>query len=69
LSSDSRYQLHGDPLDERWNGDTRNPHGGTQKVFLPGRCGSARNQDFEAEWKHVDRYKRPLHSSADLALP
>jgi len=27
LSSDTRYQLKGEPLDDRWNGDISNPHG------------------------------------------
>lgn len=59
LSSDTRYLLVGDELDERWNGDIKNPHGGTQKVFLPGR-GLGQNKEFSDEWKEVDELGRLL---------
>jgi ectoine hydroxylase-related dioxygenase (phytanoyl-CoA dioxygenase family) len=58
LSSDVRYQLVGDPLDERWNGDVTNPHGGSQKVFLPGRPRGNDNKEFGDEWKEVDELGR-----------
>jgi ectoine hydroxylase-related dioxygenase (phytanoyl-CoA dioxygenase family) len=63
LTSDTRYLLVGDELDERWNGDITNPHGGTQKVFLPGR-GLGKNKEFTDEWKEVDELGRLLPSSA-----
>lgn len=53
LSSDTRYLLVGDELDERWNGNIENPHGGKPRVFLPGR-GRGNNKDFADEWKEVD---------------
>lgn len=53
LSSDTRYLLAGDELDERWNGNNSNPHGGRPRVFLPGGARD-RNQDFQEEWKDVD---------------
>ncbi|MGI8667317.1 MAG: phytanoyl-CoA dioxygenase family protein [Jatrophihabitans sp.] len=60
LSSDTRYQLASDPLDERYNGaDSSNPHGGAPRVFLPGRTGSD-NANFEDEWKPVDERGRLL---------
>lgn len=60
LSSDTRYQLASDPLDERYNGsDTSNPHGGAPRVFLPGRTGGD-NANFEDEWKPVDERGRLL---------
>jgi ectoine hydroxylase-related dioxygenase (phytanoyl-CoA dioxygenase family) len=58
LTSDVRYQLLGDPLDERWNGDIANPHGGSQKVFLPGRPRGNDNKEFGDEWKEVDELGR-----------
>lgn len=60
LTSDTRYQLLGEPLDERWNGDISNPHGGPPKVFLPGLGKWNNNKEFEEEWKPVDRYGRLL---------
>jgi hypothetical protein len=58
LSSDTRYLLAGDPLDERWNGDIRNPHGGRPRVFLPGLGSVNNNKDFQEEWKDVDELGR-----------
>jgi ectoine hydroxylase-related dioxygenase (phytanoyl-CoA dioxygenase family) len=58
LTSDTRYQLAGEPLDERWNGGVRNPHGGCSKVFLPGLGKTSNNKEFEEEWKPVDQYGR-----------
>lgn len=64
LSSDTRYLLVGDELDERWNGDIKNPHGGAQKVFLPGR-GLGQNKEFADEWKEVDELGRlQVHATA-----
>jgi Phytanoyl-CoA dioxygenase (PhyH) len=57
LTSDTRYLLVGDELDERWNGEIGNPHGGQQRVFLPGR-GLGSNKDFQDEWKEVDEMGR-----------
>lgn len=58
LSSDTRYQLASDPLDERYNGsDTSNPHGGARRVFLPGKA-PGNNQEFQDEWKLVDERGR-----------
>jgi len=55
LSSDTRYQLASDPPDERYNGaDTSNPHGGPRRVFLPGKA-AGNNEDFQDEWKLVDK--------------
>jgi ectoine hydroxylase-related dioxygenase (phytanoyl-CoA dioxygenase family) len=54
LTSDTRYQLVGDPLDNRWNGDISNPHGGPQKVFHPGLVKANNNRQFVEEWKRVD---------------
>lgn len=56
LSSDTRYQLAADPLDERWNGDDPVAHG-RDKVFYPG-LGHWNNADFQDEWKPVDDYGR-----------
>ncbi len=56
LSSDSRYQLASDPLDERWNGPDPPAHG-RDKVFFPG-LGSWNNKDFQDEWKTVDERGR-----------
>jgi hypothetical protein len=65
LSSDTRYQLASDPLDERWNGDgISNPHGGSQKVFLPGRPRGENNKEFGDEWKEVDELGRLLQPLA-----
>jgi ectoine hydroxylase-related dioxygenase (phytanoyl-CoA dioxygenase family) len=59
LSSDTRYLLAGDALDERWNGDISNPHGGGPKVFLPG--GRRKNNEgFQEEWKPIDDKGRLL---------
>jgi ectoine hydroxylase-related dioxygenase (phytanoyl-CoA dioxygenase family) len=60
LSSDTRYLLAGDELDQRWNGDISNPHGGAPKVFLPGGGPRVNNQDFQEEWKAVDDKGRLL---------
>ena len=57
LTSDTRYQLADEPLDNRWNGDTLNPHGG-RRVFMPGLARLNNNRDFEEEWKPVDEYGR-----------
>jgi hypothetical protein len=56
LSSDSRYQLASEPLDERWNGPQPEAHG-PEKVFFPG-LGSWNNRDFQDEWKTVDERGR-----------
>ena len=56
LSSDSRYQLASEPLDERWNGADPPAHG-RDKVFFPG-LGSWNNKEFQDEWKTVDRHGR-----------
>lgn len=54
LSSDTRYQLASEPVDERYNGvGAKNPHGGPQRAFLPGRA-PGNNEDFQEEWKRVD---------------
>lgn len=60
LTSDTRHQLANEPLDDRWNGDITNPHGGRPKVFLPGLARMNQNKDFEEEWKPVDEYGRLL---------
>jgi hypothetical protein len=53
LTSDTRYQLATDALDDRWNGPNhRHPHGG-RRVFLPG-LGRWNNKEFADEWKPVD---------------
>ncbi len=54
LSSDTRYQLAGKPLDDRWNGNIENPHGGGPKAFMPGLLRSNKNKEFTEEWKPVD---------------
>lgn len=59
LTSDTRYQLAEEPLDERWNGIDMNPHGG-RRVFLPGLGRLNENKEFEEEWKPVDRFGRLL---------
>jgi len=64
LTSDTRYQLDGDPLDDRWNGDISNPHGGRPKVFLPGLAQLGTNEDFDEEWKPVDSRGRWLRASS-----
>jgi len=61
LTSDTRYLLVGDELDERWNGGNSNPHGGTSRVFLPGR-GLGKNKNFSDEWKEVDELGRLVTS-------
>ncbi len=58
LTSDSRYQLASEPMDERWNGPNPEAHG-YDKVFLPG-LGQWNNMDFQDEWKRVDAYGRLL---------
>ncbi|MGE5292241.1 MAG: phytanoyl-CoA dioxygenase family protein [Micromonosporaceae bacterium] len=60
LSSDTRYLLTGDKLDERWNGGVANPHGGRPRVFLPGGGLRNNNKDFQEEWKDVDDKGRLL---------
>lgn len=56
LTSDTRYQLASESLDERWNGAKPLLHGG-RRVFLPG-LGSWKNQNFRDEWKPVDERGR-----------
>jgi hypothetical protein len=58
LSSDSRYQLASEPLDDRWNGGNANPHGGPLKAFLPGLLKGGDNKEFQDEWKLVDPHGR-----------
>lgn len=60
LTSDTRYQLASEALDDRWNGDISNPHGGAPKVFLPGRVQGSSNINFEEEWKPIDSWGRLL---------
>ena len=60
LASDTRYQLASEAFDERWNGDITNPHGGPQRVFLPGLRKANNNREFEEEWKRVDGRGRLL---------
>ena len=60
LTSDTRYQLASEPLDERWNGEQPELHGG-RRVFLPG-LGNWKNQNFQDEWKAVDQRGRLLMS-------
>jgi ectoine hydroxylase-related dioxygenase (phytanoyl-CoA dioxygenase family) len=63
LTSDTRYQLVDDTLDQRWNGDITNPHGfGVRKVFLPGLGNLNNNKEFEEEWKSVDEKGRLLRA-------
>ncbi len=63
LTSDTRYQLVGEPLDDRWNGaNIRNPHGGEPKVFWPGLGKWNDNKEFEEEWKPVDEDGRLLRA-------
>jgi ectoine hydroxylase-related dioxygenase (phytanoyl-CoA dioxygenase family) len=69
LTSDTRYQLAHEPLDDRWNGDIRNPHGGTQKAFLPGMIRATGNREFEEEWKPVDERGRLFPTLSDEAGP
>lgn len=64
LTSDTRYQLVGDALDERWNGDITNPHGGRQRVFLPGGPVGNNNKEFGDEWKEVDELGRLARPAA-----
>ena len=56
LSSDSRYQAEGEPLDQRWNGSSIEEHG-PGKVFYPG-LGNWNNKAFLDEWKPVDERGR-----------
>jgi len=63
LTSDTRYQLKSDALDERWHGGNSNPHGGQAKVFLPGMSRTVGNRKFEEEWKPVDEFGRLNTSS------
>jgi ectoine hydroxylase-related dioxygenase (phytanoyl-CoA dioxygenase family) len=58
LTSDTRYHLVGEKLDQRWNGDNANPHEGAAKVFLPGINKKVGNKNFEEEWKPVDALGR-----------
>lgn len=64
LTSDTRYQLASEALDDRWNGDISNPHGGVPKVFLPGLGKWNENKEFEEEWKPVDQFGRLLREPA-----
>jgi len=58
LSSDTRYQLASEPLDERYNGKgASNPHGGPRRAFYPGRA-PGNNEEFQEEWKLVDERGR-----------
>ena len=65
LTSDTRYQLADERLDERWNGKDINPHGGVRRVFLPGLGRWNNNKEFEEEWKPVDEYGRLLRISQE----
>ncbi len=56
LTSDTRYQLASEPLDERWNGKRPEAHG-YDKVFFPG-LGHWNNIEFMDEWKPVDELGR-----------
>ena len=56
LTSDTRYQLADEHLDERWNGEAPRLHGG-RRVFLPG-LGNWENREFRDEWKPVDERGR-----------
>ncbi len=56
LTSDTRYQLASEPVDERWNGPNPEAHG-YDKVFLPG-LGAWNNEEFQDEWKQVDELGR-----------
>jgi hypothetical protein len=67
LTSDTRYQLVTDDLDDRWNGDISNPHGGPPKVFLPGLVKADNNRLFEEEWKPVDAEGRLVLEGATHA--
>ena len=58
LTSDTRYQLADEALDDRWNGDNIDPHGGVRRVFLPGLGKWNNNKEFEEEWKPVDEFGR-----------
>jgi len=70
LSSDTRYQLAADAVDERWNNGNANPHGGRPRVFLPGvASGSHNNRDFQDEWKDVDQRGRLLAPETSLGVP
>jgi len=60
LTADVRYQSASEPLDDRWNGNNANPHGGAPKVFLPGLSTRNGNREFEEEWKRVDHLGRLL---------
>lgn len=62
LSSDTRYLLAGEALDDRWNGNIENPHGGSPKAFMPGLARSNQNKEFTEEWKLVDSYGRLMAS-------
>lgn len=56
LTSDTRYQLASDPIDERFVGEDPEVHG-KDKVFFPG-LGSWGNEDLQDEWKKIDKYGR-----------
>lgn len=66
LSSDTRYQLASDALDDRWNGNIENPHGGVPKAFMPGLARSNQNREFTEEWKQVDGYGRLMASDVEV---
>jgi ectoine hydroxylase-related dioxygenase (phytanoyl-CoA dioxygenase family) len=68
LTSDTRYQLEGEALDDRWNGDISNPHGGEPKAFLPGIMKGTGNHEFEEEWKPVDERGRLVAPLSDSAI-
>ncbi len=61
LTSDTRYQLASEPLDDRWNGKRPEAHG-YDKVFFPG-LGQWNNIEFQDEWKRVDELGRLLLTS------
>lgn len=67
LTSDTRYILIGDALDDRWNGEDLNPHAGKRRVFLPGR-GLGNNKEFQDEWKEVDELGR-LSRTGSVLMP
>ena len=56
MTSDTRYQLVWEEIDERWNGANPEAHC-RDKVFLPG-LGTWNNIEFQDEWKQVDEYGR-----------
>jgi hypothetical protein len=58
LTSDTRYQLLSESIDERWVGEDPIAHG-RDKVFFPG-LGTWGNKELQDEWKKVDAYGRLL---------